>query len=67
MGSNTKEYSLAYYHAHKEGNITCECGKTVIKSGIYKHRHTKVHKKNMEILNTLAIETPNQLNTLIKV
>ena len=58
MGSNTKEYSLAYYHATKGGNTTCECGKTVVKHGIYKHRLTKVHRKYVASLENLAIETP---------
>lgn len=60
MGSNSKEYSLAYYHAHKEGDITCECGRTVKAYSIYIHRKTKIHKKYIAGLETLVVDTEDK-------
>jgi hypothetical protein len=45
MVSNSKEYSLAYYHAHKEGNTLCKCGKQVKTYNIYRHNNSKIHQK----------------------
>ena len=57
MVSNSKEYSLAYYHAHKNGDITCGCGKTVKTYGIYKHRKTKFHQKYLTTIDTSVLDT----------
>ena len=58
MVSSSKEYSLAYYHAHKNGDITCGCGKTVKTYGIYKHRKTKFHQKYLATIDTPVCDTP---------
>lgn len=44
MGSNTKEYSLQYYHANKNEDRLCECGRQVLKYNIYRHRKSKLHQ-----------------------
>lgn len=53
MVSNTKEYSIAYYHAKQKLTYTCECGHIV---KIYnKYRHIRTNKHN-RYLNTLPQE-----------
>ena len=53
MVSNTKEYSIAYYHAKQRATYTCEC-KHIVK--LYnKYRHIKTNK-HIRYLNTLPKE-----------
>jgi 2-hydroxy-3-keto-5-methylthiopentenyl-1-phosphate phosphatase len=51
MPSNDKEYMANYYAANRDKyksyyneKIVCECGKTVTKINMYKHKKTLKHK-----------------------
>ena len=58
MGSNTKEYSLAYYHTMKHKDAVCECGRRVKAYNLYVHRKTKIHQRHLATLGIPDLETP---------
>ena len=64
MGTNTKEYSLAYYHSIKHKDAVCDCGRKVKAYNLYVHHKTKIHQKYLASLDNPVLETP-VLDTLI--
>lgn len=62
ISSYTPEYYRQYYHAHNE-IITCECGHSIKKYGIYLHRKSKGHLNKMELarLNELVANLPKEI------
>ena len=50
MVSNTKQYSLAYYHKNQKLPYICECGHTVKVYNKYRHIRTNKHKKYLDTL-----------------
>lgn len=62
MVSNSKEYSLAYYHAQKIGDTVCECGKKVSTYNKYRHRTSKFHLKYLAISIPEEISTPEEID-----
>ena len=47
---NNKQYFVDYYHKTQE-DIVCECGCSIRRSDISKHKKTKKHIKLMNQLN----------------
>lgn len=56
MVSNTKEYSLAYYHAKQKLTYICECKHTVKIYNKYRHIRTNKHKKYLNNLPKIEVE-----------
>lgn len=57
MVSNTKQYSLAYYHKNQKLPYICECGHTVKVYNKYRHIRTNKHKKYLtEVVKPITEE-----------